>query len=35
MKATARGLAKDSDETLAAIEERKPSLVILDIWLQG
>ena len=28
-------LAKDSDETLAAIEERKPSLVILDIWLQG
>src|SRR5215469_11345559 len=28
-------LAKDSDETLKAIEERKPSLVILDIWLQG
>src|SRR6476619_1005807 len=28
-------LAKDSDETLAAVEERKPSLVILDIWLQG
>jgi two-component system nitrogen regulation response regulator NtrX len=28
-------LAKDSDETLAAIEERRPSLVILDIWLQG
>ena len=27
--------AKDSDETLAAIEERRPSLVILDIWLQG
>ena len=28
-------LAKDFDETLAAIEERRPSLVILDIWLQG
>ncbi|MEG6509686.1 sigma-54 dependent transcriptional regulator [Methyloligella sp. 2.7D] len=28
-------LAKDSDETLIAIEERRPSLVILDIWLQG
>ena len=28
-------LAKDSDETLAAVEERRPSLVILDIWLQG
>ncbi len=28
-------LAKDSDETLAAIEERRPSLIILDIWLQG
>src|SRR3990172_9150887 len=28
-------LAKDSDETLQAIEERRPSLVILDIWLQG
>ena len=28
-------LAKDSDETLAAIEERRPSLVILYIWLQG
>lgn len=27
--------AKDSDETLTAIEERRPSLVILDIWLQG
>jgi two-component system nitrogen regulation response regulator NtrX len=24
-------LAKDSDEALAAIEERRPSLVILDI----
>ena len=28
-------LAKDSDETLKALEERRPSLVILDIWLQG
>lgn len=28
-------LAKDSDETLQVIEERRPSLVILDIWLQG
>ena len=28
-------LAKDSDEALTAIEERRPSMVILDIWLQG
>jgi two-component system nitrogen regulation response regulator NtrX len=28
-------LAKDSDEAIAAIEERRPTLVILDIWLQG
>ncbi|MGB3720129.1 MAG: sigma-54-dependent Fis family transcriptional regulator [Proteobacteria bacterium] len=28
-------LARDSDEALRAIEERKPHLVILDIWLQG
>src|SRR5262245_52015732 len=28
-------IAKDSDKTLKAIEERRPSLVILDIWLQG
>ncbi len=28
-------LAKDSDDALAAIQERRPSLVILDIWLQG
>jgi two-component system nitrogen regulation response regulator NtrX len=28
-------MAKDSDETLNAIEQRRPSLVILDIWLQG
>jgi two-component system, NtrC family, nitrogen regulation response regulator NtrX len=28
-------LARDSDESLRAIEERRPNLVILDIWLQG
>jgi len=28
-------LAKDSDEALSAIELRRPTLVILDIWLQG
>lgn len=28
-------LAKDSDEAIAAVQERRPSLVILDIWLQG
>jgi two-component system nitrogen regulation response regulator NtrX len=28
-------LAGDSDGALAAVEERRPSLVILDIWLQG
>lgn len=28
-------LARDSDEALGAIENRRPSLVILDIWLQG
>jgi two-component system nitrogen regulation response regulator NtrX len=27
--------AKNSDEALAAIEMRRPSLVFLDIWLQG
>ncbi|HTT81263.1 MAG TPA: sigma-54 dependent transcriptional regulator [Stellaceae bacterium] len=27
--------AADSDETLAAIQARQPTLVILDIWLQG
>ncbi len=27
--------AADSDSALAAIEERRPSLLILDIWLQG
>ena len=28
-------LARDSDEALQSIEQRKPQLVILDIWLQG
>ncbi|WP_026606316.1 sigma-54-dependent transcriptional regulator [Methylocapsa acidiphila] len=27
--------AKNSDEALAAVEARRPSLVFLDIWLQG
>jgi two-component system, NtrC family, nitrogen regulation response regulator NtrX len=28
-------LAKDSDEAIAAVQERRPAMVILDIWLQG
>ncbi|MEM7636033.1 MAG: response regulator, partial [Pseudomonadota bacterium] len=28
-------LAGDSDAALAAISERRPAMVILDIWLQG
>ena len=28
-------MARDSDEALRAIEERRPNLIILDIWLQG
>jgi len=28
-------LARNSDEALAAIEQRRPQLVLLDIWLQG
>lgn len=28
-------IARDSDEALKAIEDRRPHLVILDIWLQG
>ncbi|MDX2289621.1 MAG: sigma-54 dependent transcriptional regulator [Hyphomicrobiaceae bacterium] len=28
-------LARDSDEALRMVEERRPQLVILDIWLQG
>src|SRR5436190_22205054 len=27
--------AADSNETLEAIEERRPSMVLLDVWLQG
>ena len=27
--------ARDSDEALKSIEDRRPNLVILDIWLQG
>src|ERR1051325_897231 len=27
--------ARDSDEALAAVTTRRPSLVFLDIWLQG
>ncbi len=28
-------LARNSDEALATIEQRRPQLVLLDIWLQG
>lgn len=28
-------VAADSDQTLEAIAERRPSLVLLDVWLQG
>ena len=28
-------LAFDSDSALATIQERRPSLIVLDIWLQG
>ena len=28
-------LARDSDEALRLVHERRPHLVILDIWLQG
>src|SRR5688572_3762557 len=27
--------ARDSDEALDAFKRRKPSLVVLDVWLQG
>src|SRR5579884_1464067 len=27
--------ARDSDDAIAAIQSRRPSLVFLDIWLQG
>src|SRR5271169_4252911 len=28
-------VARDSDEAIAAIEARRPQLILLDIWLQG
>jgi two-component system, NtrC family, nitrogen regulation response regulator NtrX len=28
-------VARDSDDALGAIHARRPSLVFLDIWLQG
>src|ERR1700759_2009893 len=28
-------LARNSDEAIAAIEARRPQLILLDIWLQG
>ncbi len=28
-------LAKDADTALAAVRARRPSLMVLDIWLQG
>lgn len=28
-------IARDSDEALSSIEDRRPHLVVLDIWLQG
>ena len=28
-------VAADSDAALAALAERRPSLVLLDVWLQG
>ena len=34
-KATAPRLARNSDEAIAAIEARRPQLILLDIWLQG
>ena len=27
--------AADSSQTLEAVEERRPSMVLLDVWLQG
>jgi two-component system, NtrC family, nitrogen regulation response regulator NtrX len=27
--------AADSEATLEAVEERRPSMVLLDVWLQG
>ena len=34
-RATARGPRRDADGALAEIAKRRPSLVFLDIWLQG
>src|ERR1700727_2424568 len=28
-------LARDSDEAIAAVEARRPQLILLDIWMQG
>ena len=28
-------VAANSDETIAAVNERRPSLVLLDVWLRG
>lgn len=27
--------ARDSEEAFQAIEQRRPSMIVLDIWLQG
>ena len=35
MRATGRGWRGDSDEAIAAVEARRPQLILLDIWLQG
>jgi two-component system nitrogen regulation response regulator NtrX len=34
-KAMRTACAADSDAALEAIAERRPSLVLLDVWLQG
>ena len=34
-KGTARGRPRDADGALAEIAKRRPSLIFLDIWLQG
>ena len=34
-KAISARLARNSDEAIAAIEARRPQLILLDIWLQG
>ena len=35
MRATRRASRRDSDGALAAIAQRRPHLVVLDVWLQG